>query len=338
MVPGGWLGVIGVTSQFSPTSLPAVQEEGSPWPPAPGLGRPCHVDYGHSGALKGFCAAREAGEGSAAKRGKKNLPGAAPCWPRSEPQVPQGVFSLPTRCRTVPTAFDEPLPSQAGLVEGPLRRSMHRASPRKRREPTGITSPRPLSPNRGLFRGHRDRAKPPRAAFSCWRAPVCWCDAAFPSRHREKLLSCIKYLGSVSVGGQKERCGSWQCCVCCRGGGDIILPHGTPCLGWGKSSLPLGQGGENQFFGFSKFSTGAAVPRAIPVETAGGFAPGVDPFHPFLSQTCPDPSCKDACSLCTAHAVSPGEDEPGGMCYPSFWLNSPQCDTGQFCHIFTVSR
>lgn len=66
-------------SQFSLTSLPAVPKESCPWPRALGLGRLCRVDYGQSVALKGFCAAREAGEGSAAKRKRgENLPGAAP--------------------------------------------------------------------------------------------------------------------------------------------------------------------------------------------------------------------------------------------------------------------
>lgn len=59
-----------------------------------------------------------------------------------------------------------------------------------------------------------------------------------------------------------------------------------PHVGQGKSCLPTGarQGrGENQwgFLNFSKFSTGAAILRAVPVDTAGGFAPDVAPFRPF---------------------------------------------------------
>lgn len=76
-IRAGWV-VIRVTARFPPTSLPAMPEESCPWLPAPGLGRLCHVDYGWSAALKGFCAARGAGEGSAAKRKREeSLLGAA---------------------------------------------------------------------------------------------------------------------------------------------------------------------------------------------------------------------------------------------------------------------
>lgn len=70
------------------------------------------------------------------------------------------------------------------------------------------------------------------------------------------------------------------------------------------------------FFNFSKFSMGAAILRAVPVDTAGGFARNVAPFPTFYPKLAQTP-CEEACSLCMAHAVSPREDEPGGMCLPS---------------------
>lgn len=81
------------------------------------------------------------------------------------------------------------------------------------REPTNISSLQPLSPNWGLFHEHWGRAKSLRASFPCWKAPGCSQGAVFPSRHWEKLLSSIKYLGFMFVGGQKERSDLWQRCT-----------------------------------------------------------------------------------------------------------------------------
>lgn len=101
------------------------------------------------------------------------------------------------------------------------------------------------------------------------------------------------------------------------------FPVGPPC--WlGKILPPHGRGVRGVkiymvflFFNFSNLSMGAAMHRAIPVDTAGGFAPNVDPFPPPVYPKLAQIPCEGACSLCMAHSVSPGEDEPGGMHLPS---------------------
>lgn len=117
--------------------------------------------------------------------------------------------------------------------------------PRKSPARTSIAFPQPLSPNRGLFHGHRDRAKLPKGLFSLLESP------GLLARHSVSFLvlgkaTWLHQIFRLRVCGRAE--GKMWLTAALHPlvmGRAMALSPRDPHVGQGKSCLPMstGQGG-----------------------------------------------------------------------------------------------